>query len=81
MKTCVRVAAIREMLETRRRINSIPLEDIEWVDEEGRTIPVDLDVVGAYKFTGLSNVDFVNCVLDDYENFKKFAQEIPHNNN
>lgn len=75
MKNRVSIEEVRRLRDRRRAINSIPLADIEWVDEKGQVVPVDPAEVKAYKFTGLNNFDFVELVLEDRENFKKFVDD------
>ena len=59
--------SIEEIIEMELKasvINSAPLEDIEWTFND-QPIEVPKDKVEDWKFTGLSNKDFVRFMLID----------------
>jgi hypothetical protein len=49
---------VEALQEQRCRINALPLESITWT-EKGCIIPVTQQQIEDFKFTGLSNLDFV----------------------
>lgn len=55
----IAVEDVDALQEHRRRINQIPLEQITWT-LGGRTINVTPKQIEDFKFTGLSNIDFVD---------------------
>ena len=53
--------SVEEVLQLRKRlheINSIPLCDIEWT-ENGKSLVIDEALKDEFRFTGLSNKDFI----------------------
>jgi hypothetical protein len=53
---------VRQM-EIRSGINRCPLEEIEWVRDDGSKIEFDLKLVEEFKFIGLNNINFVELFL------------------
>jgi len=53
---------VRQM-EIRSGINRMPLEDIEWVRDDGTKIEFDPKLVDEFKFIGLNNISFVEFFL------------------
>lgn len=53
---------VRQM-EIRSSINRMPLEDIEWVRDDGTKIEFDPKLVDEFKFIGLNNISFVEFFL------------------
>lgn len=49
---------LRYLNEQRQAINQTPLQDIVWV-ENGQQIEASDKLIEDFKFTGLSNVDFI----------------------
>ncbi len=49
---------VRKIQEERKRINSIPLEQIEWY-EDGIKLEIHPDLIREFLFTGLDNTDFI----------------------
>ena len=49
---------VRDIMKRRKRINNIPLQEIEWF-ENGKKIEIDLDTIDDFLFTGLNNIDFI----------------------
>lgn len=54
----VSVEEIQAMRNRRMDINNTPLEDIEWT-LLGETVPIPKEKIKEWKFTGLSNIDFI----------------------
>lgn len=63
MKTEVNYDHLIRLLEERRNYNKIPLEDIEWVRDDGSKIEVDPKIIEDWKFIGLSNSEFAELCL------------------
>jgi len=53
---------VRQM-EIRSGINRCPLEEIEWVRDDGTKIEVNPKLVDEFKFIGLNNTSFVELFL------------------
>ena len=65
---------IEEIIELKNRldaINSIPLKDIEWY-EKGFKMPISQNVIEEWRFVGLSNASFIECIKP--EAFKNSMQ-------
>lgn len=62
----IKIEKLRENIEFRNHINSADLSAIELMDENGRIVnPNKLDFsVDEWKFTGLSNFDFVRMLSE-----------------
>lgn len=62
----IKIEKLRENIEFRNHINSVDLSDIELIDENGDTVdPSKLDIsADEWKFTGLSNFDFVRALSE-----------------
>jgi hypothetical protein len=50
-------------MEIRSGINRMPLEEIEWVRDDGTKIVFDPKLVDEFKFIGLNNISFVELFL------------------
>lgn len=50
------------MFKRRREINSVPLENIIWMDGD-KVLEVPREWIDRYKFTGLNNVDFIDMEI------------------
>lgn len=49
---------IYDIMKRRKRINSVPLEDIEFY-ENGIKLDINPEIVNDFKFIGLNNIDFI----------------------
>jgi hypothetical protein len=66
----VKISEIKSLQDRRREINNISLSEIEFIDDNGKTIEIDHKILDEYEFTGLNNIDFID--LDFYlEGFKE----------
>lgn len=54
---------VLRQMEIRSGINRMPLEEIEWVRDDGTKIVFDPKLVDEFKFIGLSNINFVELFL------------------
>ena len=54
----VDVEFVQALQQARRVINNLPLEDIEWY-ENGKPVLVKEENIEQFRFSGLSNIDFV----------------------
>lgn len=68
--TIVTVEEVRTLKNRLREINAIPFTEIEW-RENGAPIAVLPGVADEFRFTGLSNTDFID--LGIYKEQKFFA--------
>jgi len=53
------IADIKDAKEFLNVINSIDLNDIQFQDENDKPIVIDQKIIDDFKFTGLSNCDFI----------------------
>jgi len=56
----IKLSEIRELIEKERLINSIPFDEIEFIDDNGE--PLEISETSSYKwmYTGLTNIDFIS---------------------
>jgi hypothetical protein len=54
---------VLRQMEIRSGINRMPLEEIEWVRDDGTRIVFDPKLVDEFKFIGLNNTSFVELFL------------------
>ena len=58
----VKIEKVLDLLRQLSEINSYPLEQIDWIYEE-ESVKVDKKEIEDWKFTGLSNVSFIEIIL------------------
>lgn len=58
----VKIEKVLDLLRQLEEINSYPLEQIYWIYEE-ESLKVDKKEIEDWKFTGLSNVSFIEIIL------------------
>lgn len=63
----VAVEYISWLHEERRKINSVPLREIEFY-EKGMLIEQDIEKIKEFEFTGISNMDYI---LTGFYNYKE----------
>lgn len=63
-KTKVNADEVRRHREALRKVNRIPIESIQWVNDKGKTLPFPQEVIDNWAYTGLNNSDFVEVVID-----------------
>lgn len=54
---------IKEILQMKNLItviNSYPLSNIDWVDENDEIVKIDKNIIQEFLYTGLSNIDFIS---------------------
>ncbi len=61
-----------------KEINSLKLEEIEWVNDKGDPIVVEKSLIAEWKFTGLSNCYFAEDVIQD--GGKDFKEQLAEEN-
>jgi len=54
----VNIEHVRKIQEERKKINSVPLEQIEWY-KNGKKIDIDPKTIKEFQFMGLNNTDFI----------------------
>lgn len=54
---------VMRLIQVKNGINRIPLEEIEWVRDDGSKIEFDSRLTEEWKFMGMSNVHFVELFL------------------
>lgn len=60
----IKLSDVQQMMELERSINSVPLQEIEWIDDFGKVIQVSEEEIEEWKFIGMSNVSFAECKID-----------------
>jgi hypothetical protein len=63
-KHIIDIEEVFSLQKRRKAINDISLTDIEWM-QNGQIIKVNETIIKDWIFTGLSNVDFVICNLNE----------------
>lgn len=63
----VNIADIERMQEFRSAIESVKLNQIDWIDNYGNILPVKPKMLEWFMYTGLNNVDYITtgCYLQD----------------
>lgn len=64
-KHIVSITEIQTLNRRIREINSLNLEDIEFIDDENKTIKINKDKYKEWKIIGLNNTDFI--ITDFYK--------------
>lgn len=59
MERTVYIKQIIEAREFMHRVNSVDLNDIVFIGEDGKPVEIDQQYIDDFKFTGLSNCDFI----------------------
>lgn len=59
MKTKVTLQEIEDIIKRRNRINILDLDDIEFIDFDGKVVDIPQGIIDKFKFVGLSNIDFI----------------------
>lgn len=54
---------VMRALTFQSEVNALPLEEIEWVRDDGSVVKVDPKIIEDWKFVGLSNFCFVEINL------------------
>lgn len=54
---------VMRQLQIRAALNRLPLDEIEWVRDDGTPIVFDKRLLEGWKFIGLNNVNFPELVL------------------
>ena len=55
----IEISEIEKLTERLREINRLNLQDIQWIDENGKISSISPELIDEFKFTGLNNVDFI----------------------
>ncbi len=59
MKTKVNLQEIDDIIKRKDKINKLDLNDIEFIDYNGKIINISQKIKDDFKFTGLNNIDFI----------------------
>jgi hypothetical protein len=73
MEMRIDIEHVRKIQEERMKINSVPIEQIEWY-EDGKKVEIDPKVIEDFVYTGLNNTDFI---ISEMYKEKRHAQIIP----
>lgn len=79
-KVQVSVREVKWLNERKRQINMIDIDDIEWITEDGRVIPYNEKNVEDFKFTGLSNINFIELGFHDGSTITNVEVDDPWDN-
>lgn len=67
-KRQVNADEVMRLIEQLEEINSVPLADIEWVNDKGEVLTFDDKTLERWRFVGMSNRSFVEFVVfGDFE--------------
>jgi hypothetical protein len=56
----VYISDISEIIKRKTEINSMNLSNIKFIDDNGDILKIDNNVIEDFKYTGLSNFDFIS---------------------
>lgn len=59
-KIKVSISEITDMQKRLREINSLDINDIDFIDEDGNVIHIDEKIISDWRFTGLNTSDFID---------------------
>ena len=59
----VSLKEVKNYLDFIQKVNSVPLEDIVWMDENGKDIKLTKEELEEWRFIGLSNVCYAETNL------------------
>ena len=62
----VHIEKVLDLKRQLREINSVPLKEIIWLKNGSKIEYLQQDLED-FRFTGLSNTDFIDYCLEDYE--------------
>lgn len=55
----VKISEVNALMQRIKEINDADLKDIQLIDENGKVVKFDPQVVAAFKYTGLNNITFI----------------------
>lgn len=58
-KYSISLYEIKTMLKQINEINKTPLEDITFLNKNGKPIKINNKIIADFKFIGLNNIDFI----------------------
>ena len=67
MKKRINISEIIKLKERLNEINSLDLSDVNFIDEFGNAIKITNEMYDDWKYTGLSNTDFITT--EYYKNY------------
>ena len=67
MKKRINISEIIKLKERLNEINSLDLSDVNFIDEFGNAIKITNEMYEDWKYTGLSNTDFITTEF--YKNY------------
>ena len=67
MKKRINISEIIKLKERLNEINSLDLSDVNFIDEFGNAIKITNEMYDDWKYTGLSNIDFITT--EYYKNY------------
>jgi hypothetical protein len=63
-KMRIRVTEIIDLKERIREINSVDLEDIEFLNDKDEVLYIKPEIIDQWKFIGLNNTDFIEGLME-----------------
>jgi hypothetical protein len=66
------ISDISEIIRRKTEINSMNLSNIKFIDDNGNILKIDNNVIEDFKYTGLSNFDFISTGFykNGFENYR-----------
>lgn len=59
-RTKIQISEIIKLKNRLLEINQLDLNDIDFIDDSGKPLQIDKKLIADFKFTGLSNADFIS---------------------
>ena len=56
----IRVSEVIHLKNRQKAINSVNLDEIEWMDDAGNILMISEEFIKEFKYTGLNNLDFID---------------------
>jgi hypothetical protein len=64
-KVQVNIREVKWLIERKRQIDAMEIDDIEWITEDNRILEVDKQHLEDFKYTGLGNTNFIEMGWHD----------------
>lgn len=52
------------LLDFKRKVNTVDLEEIEWIRDDGSKIPISKELIDKWKLVGMTNFCFAELVVN-----------------
>ena len=55
----VKISEIIELKNRIKEINSLDLNDIDFISDDGSIVKIDKNIISDFRYTGLNNIEFI----------------------